>query len=133
MSRILTTALAVMCLFCLLMLGACATTGTAADDGGYSPATSHFWCGQNCTVSAGCEEGLICDCVELFHGGEAGVSEAEDKLWKFTLEELRKTGQPDLTREELKYQSHEVRMLVYRFGGETRRQDCGSITRFKQL
>ncbi|MBI5222205.1 MAG: hypothetical protein HY980_01780 [Candidatus Magasanikbacteria bacterium] len=100
--------------------------------GGYSPATSHFWCGQHCVVAAGCEEGLICACVKFNekHKEIMSPDEAETKLWKLVVSQLRESGFSDLTVEELQQQKYEIRVAYTDFGSEL---FCGTFPRYNQF
>lgn len=117
----------------LVLMCACATTGTGIGASeGYSPSSSHFWCGEKCVVAAGCEEGLICGCVKFYNGREEVITraQAETELWNYAVAQLCDKLNPNVTVEELRQQPHEIREITTTFGSKS---VCGTFPRYAQF
>ena len=130
--RILLAALAALCLFCVA--GACATrrTGSAPTTNPLMPATSHFWCGEHCSLAAGCEEGLVCICGEEIHDEDwegPGVS-VDPVVVETAFLKLRALATLDLTIDELNRQPYEIRVV---HGLLDKKMVCGVFPKYVQF
>ncbi len=134
MLRILLAALAAMC----LCIGACATTGTTTVSvpatNPLTPATSHFWCGEHCSLADGCEEGLLCICGNEFRdedGDGPGVS-VNMEIVESAFLKLRALSALGLqTVRELNHQPYEIRVIYKKSLGK--KMVCGTFLKYAQF
>jgi len=125
---------ALIVLMLTLTFFSCATTVTSSRsvDSGYLPEKSHFWCGDNCVVAGGCEEGLICGCIMYYNGRDDLMTKAtaEEKLWDYAVLEVRKQDKKDYSVYDLQRQPYEIREIRTDFGSK---KVCGAFPRYEQL
>lgn len=129
-------------LFCLCL--SCASTKANVEESAWSvsprvipltPEDSHFWCGEHCSIQAGCEEVLICGCYQISTSEQDGAvqslmteEEATKKLVKGVRTARAKYGFPASADETILREPHEIRQVYGAFNNDV--WLCGVFVRY---